>query len=786
MAAAHDTSAVEAIDVVATDALLIQRACQSIMSQALQHLLQLNPTAAAAQASATPNKGSKKLHKAVRAAAAGVYELLSALESVQDAASYLQAVVELSRHPAESVQRRALKLLAARLMKVQVDLADLEAATEGLPASQRQAKVQQLAQAGLAVCQDLPRLIQSQAPLTRQLALVAADAGIRQLGSMLPAVVLQCLPVVLQTAGDTAAASPVRVSAVACIASAVAAVGNKLVPLLPQTAAVVLSAAQAACEGLLSFDHALQQQGDAISSDDEQDDEDETLAARSQGEQAALQLVAALLALEAMVDALGPFMSSYLKKIVQLLVHKQVLSCSTAGAADVAARLRAALPAKIPIRLLLEPLVSQWEYALAAGGGSSTDSEAGSTTTPSAAPPAALLDLVASLSARMEPATAVTYHEAVVSLILKALDVRQKWLTASAGSSGQRVAAAATDDEAEAAAVISRFDHSAVHTVESAALKALSAIVMKLSESKFKPLFLRMVDWANAGGSSISAATADHQGRSATFMAVVCMLAQRLRGVFAPYFKYFAVLHMKLLAGDALASEDKRPKKKHRKAALEAASGPQFNAALSAWLARLRAVRAVHLLAVHEAAATAPAAVQEQQERFDRLLPLVVEQLAEAPPADVAAVLAAEGADVTLDLPGGPVAALGAAGTAAVEAGGSAVLLESCDLVGTAAVGALLQMAAAGGSDVIWKPLHHALLMASRGGSTRAKLLALGGVSRLADMLREEYLMLLPEALPFISELIEDGEVAVEGAAQGLIAQLESLSGEKLEQYLKT
>jgi U3 small nucleolar RNA-associated protein 10 len=75
--------------------------------------------------------------------------------------------------------------------------------------------------------------------------------------------------------------------------------------------------------------------------------------------------------------------------------------------------------------------------------------------------------------------------------------------------------------------------------------------------------------------------------------------------------------------------------------------------------------------------------------------------------------------------------------------------------------------------------------MASRGGSVRAKLLALGGVSRLVGLLREEYLMLLPEALPFIAELLEDGEVGVEAGAQGLVAQMEALSGERLEQYLK-
>jgi U3 small nucleolar RNA-associated protein 10 len=313
---------------------------------------------------------------------------------------------------------------------------------------------------------------------------------------------------------------------------------------------------------------------------------------------------------------------------------------------------------------------------------------------------------------------------------------------------------------------------------------------MKLSESRFKPMFLRMLDWTHAALPGADSAQQQQQGvgRVAALFAAVCTFSERLRKVFAPYYKYFFTLLMQQLAGDALA-QGKRSKKKRKLSAAAAeisaaaAGGDAF--VLSSWLVRLRAVRAVHLLALHEGSHDSPAAQQEQQERFDKLMPLLVEVLQEGPSAPVAAELALQGADPSLDLPNSPVAALGAVGAAVVEAGGSRVMEECCDIVGTAAVGALVQIAVAGGSDVVWKPLHHALLLATRGGSTRAKLLALGGVSRLADLLREDYLNLLPEALGFIAELVEDGEVAVEAAAQGLLAQLEGLSGEKLEQYLK-
>jgi U3 small nucleolar RNA-associated protein 10 len=791
------------------------------MMQALLHLQQLNPTSAAAAASPS-GKTARKQQKAIRAAAAGVYELLSALEAVQDCGSYLRALVQMSRHAAGTVQRRALKLLASRLLKAAVDLADLEVATAKLSAAEKQAAIQQLAAAGLEVCKELPRLLAADAPLTRQLALIAADAGVRQFGQLLPGAVLSCLGAVVGAIGD--AAAPVRVSALACVASGVAAVGPKLVPLLPQTAATVLAAAQAACKDLEGFNHQQQQQGSGSDSEDasedepntqqqqqqqkgdadaDEDDEEAAASASSKGEEAALQLAGCLAALEALVSGLGAFMSPYLKQLLQLLLHQQVLACSTAGSADAAARLRVALPASIPPRLLLEPLAFQWDHAVAQSSSSSSDDANAAGSSAAAAAAVALLELVRQLCSAIEPSVAMTYHEQLLALLLRALDTRHKWLAAATGQQQQQRAAGAADspDAAAAAAAIASFGHSEVHAVEAAAVAALAALVMKLSESKFKPLFLRIVDWANVGSSSSTAgdascSIAQSQGRAAAFLAAVCTLSHRLRSVFAPYYRYFSTLLMKHLAGEPLwgaaggGSREKRPKKKHRKSAAAAAAAAagepgQEGLLLSGWLARLRAVRAVHLLALHDPAGSSPAAAQEQQERFDRLLPLVVEVLADGPPASIAAVVAAQGADSVLDLPGGAVAALGAAGKAAVDAGGAAALQEHCDAVGCAAVSALLQMATAGGSDVYWKPLHHAVLMATRGGGVRAKVLGLGAVSRLAELLREEYLMLLPEALPFVAELIEDGEVAVEGAAQGLVAQLEALSGERLEQYLK-
>jgi U3 small nucleolar RNA-associated protein 10 len=758
------------------------------MTQALQHLLHLNPAAADAGAAGS-GKQARRLQKAINAAADGVFSLLAALEAVQDGPSYMLALVQMSKQQSDSVQRRALKLLADRLSKAQIDLADVEASTTQLSASAQQDARRELAEAGLAVCVELPRLMSPSTPaLTQQLALIAADAGIRQFGGLLHPVVLACMLQVLQVVDSLSA--PVRTSALTCLAAGVGALGMQLVPLLPKTAAAVLAAAEAAAQGLATQQQ--KQDGDSSSSDGEGDSDVADATQQGSGEgvaAAALELAAALTVLEALVSNLGAFMSPYLPRLLQLLLHLQVLSCTVADANAVAGRLRGALPVKVPARLLLQPLLQQWDSAVAAcAGGSGQAATAAAAGDVVAAPAVALLDLVAAFCSSLQPSEAVAHHEQLSGLLLQALSTRSKWLASSAGQQLPSAAAAVdADTAAAAAAAVAGFSAQHVWQIEGAGVRALAALTMKLSESRFKPMFLRMLDWTNASAAGEAQQQLQGVGRIAALFAAVCTFSERLRNVFAPYYKYFFPLLMQQLAGEALSGGKRSKKKRKLSAAAAGATGADSSSAalLSTWLARLRAVRAVHLLALHEGSQDSPAAQQEQHERFDKLMPLLVEVLQEGPPAAVAGQLAVQGADSALDLPNLPVAALGDIGAAIVEAGGSKVMQESCDIVGTAAVGALVQMAIAGGSDVVWKPLHHALLLATRGGSTRAKLLALGAVSRLADLLREDYLNLLPEALGFIAELVEDGELAVEAAAQGLLAQLEVLSGEKLEQYLK-
>ena len=90
----------------------------------------------------------------------------------------------------------------------------------------------------------------------------------------------------------------------------------------------------------------------------------------------------------------------------------------------------------------------------------------------------------------------------------------------------------------------------------------------------------------------------------------------------------------------------------------------------------------------------------------------------------------------------------------------------------------LAPTAVAASDDCLWKALHYQLLLKTRDNSPHVRLGSLSALSALVEKLREDYLALLPEAIPFLAELLEDDVNEVEVAAQTTIANMENMLGE--------
>lgn len=67
--------------------------------------------------------------------------------------------------------------------------------------------------------------------------------------------------------------------------------------------------------------------------------------------------------------------------------------------------------------------------------------------------------------------------------------------------------------------------------------------------------------------------------------------------------------------------------------------------------------------------------------------------------------------------------------------------------------------------------------------SCKVRLVSLEVLCAMAHKLGEDFLPLLPETVPFLAELLEDEEEAVESACQKAVQNLEEVLGEPLKKY---
>lgn len=58
-------------------------------------------------------------------------------------------------------------------------------------------------------------------------------------------------------------------------------------------------------------------------------------------------------------------------------------------------------------------------------------------------------------------------------------------------------------------------------------------------------------------------------------------------------------------------------------------------------------------------------------------------------------------------------------------------------------------------------------------------------VEHLLETLRERYLVVLNDTIPFLSELLEDEHEEVEGTAKRIVERVEQMTGESIHDYLK-
>lgn len=274
----------------------------------------------------------------------------------------------------------------------------------------------------------------------------------------------------------------------------------------------------------------------------------------------------------------------------------------------------------------------------------------------------------------------------------------------------------------------------ALDVVEGKAVTACVALALKCTESEFLPFFLQCVEWARARSGEAEVT----RTRLAALFRLASSLADELRSVFVPFFR-----HLLDLAAAALdVSADPTSDTKKRKGA-----NTERIAERDIWRMRKWTLAALRRCFEYDNVGFMDA------NRYNQLYPFVVEQLKATPPSD-----SNEGEF------------------------GHFMDDESC---GAEAVAACSSLLAAAPDDAHWKPLHRAILMVGRDKKMRSRYLTIKTIDQVVDKLQEEYLALLPEAIPFMAELTEDFATEIEIEARKLTKRLSVLSGEDLKTLMR-
>lgn len=87
--------------------------------------------------------------------------------------------------------------------------------------------------------------------------------------------------------------------------------------------------------------------------------------------------------------------------------------------------------------------------------------------------------------------------------------------------------------------------------------------------------------------------------------------------------------------------------------------------------------------------------------------------------------------------------------------------------------------------DSMWQRLNYAMLLKTRSSSWQVRLAVLTVIDFLFEKMRERFLVVLNDTIPFMSELLEDEDEKVEMAAKSIVQRIEQMTGESINDYLK-
>ncbi|KAG7470408.1 HEAT repeat-containing 1 [Solea senegalensis] len=246
--------------------------------------------------------------------------------------------------------------------------------------------------------------------------------------------------------------------------------------------------------------------------------------------------------------------------------------------------------------------------------------------------------------------------------------------------------------------------------VEGHVIDCLLAMVMKLSEVTFRPLFFKLFDWSKS----------DSRDRLLTFYRLSDCVAERLKGLFV------------LFAGNLVTAFSDVLRQKHSATSDLSQVDEQKTSLLLQFV-----LDCLYKIFLYDSQRFL------SKERADALLCPLVDQLE--------------------NMVGGQ------------EVYQQRVVKHLVPCVG--------QFSVALADDSEWKTLNYQILLKTRHSNAKVRFAALLMLKELASKLKENYVILLPESVPFMAELMEDECEEVEQQVHKVIQEMENILGEPLQSY---
>lgn len=250
--------------------------------------------------------------------------------------------------------------------------------------------------------------------------------------------------------------------------------------------------------------------------------------------------------------------------------------------------------------------------------------------------------------------------------------------------------------------------------VEDAIISALSTLVLKLSETTFRPFYYKLFDWATRGEAKTE--------KVITFYRLSTAIAQNLKGLFV-LFAGHCVQH-----ASSLLDSTNVIKHEH---------DLYFTNEKKNILVIESVIRTLHSIFQHDNKNFV------DKDRFETLMQPMVDQLEN------------------------------------ILGGVDKLTQRSTEFL----IPCIAQFAVVIADDAFWKQLNYQILLKTRHNLPAIRLIGLNCLCAVAKQLKQDFLPLLPETVPFLAELLEDEEDIVEKSAQTVIQEMEGFTGEPLQKY---